>query len=107
SAAVPGVRSCARKRVRTRFRRILTTRRPEIPPPKHPCLQNDCGPELPPFLSLVYMAIKIKTDREIELIRASCRLAAEVLARAGELVKPGITTDDINTFVHDMTIKAG
>jgi methionyl aminopeptidase len=53
------------------------------------------------------MAIKIKTDREIELMRESCRLAAEVLQRAGELVKPGITTDEINTFVHDMTIKAG
>jgi methionyl aminopeptidase len=53
------------------------------------------------------MAIKIKSDREIELLRESCRLAAEVLERAGELVKPGITTDEINTFVHDMTIKAG
>jgi methionyl aminopeptidase len=53
------------------------------------------------------MAIKIKTDREIELIRDSSRLAAEILARAGEIVKPGITTDDINTFVHDATIKAG
>ncbi|HEX2612797.1 MAG TPA: type I methionyl aminopeptidase [Fibrobacteria bacterium] len=53
------------------------------------------------------MAIKIKSDREIALIRDSSRLAAEILARAGELVKPGITTDDINTFVHDATIKAG
>ncbi|MCD6023232.1 MAG: Methionine aminopeptidase [Fibrobacteria bacterium] len=53
------------------------------------------------------MAIKIKSDREIELLRESCALAAEVLQRAGELVKPGITTDEINTFVHDMTIKAG
>ena len=53
------------------------------------------------------MSIKIKSDREIELIRDSSRLAAEVLARAGEIVKPGITTDDINTFVLDATIKAG
>ena len=53
------------------------------------------------------MAIKIKSDREIELMRESCRLAAEVLERAGELVKPGITTDEINTFVHDLTIKSG
>lgn len=53
------------------------------------------------------MAIKIKSEQEIALIRESCILAAEVLARAGELVKPGITTDEINTFVHDMTIKAG
>jgi methionyl aminopeptidase len=53
------------------------------------------------------MAIKIKSDREIELLRESCRLAAEVLQRAGELVKPGITTEEINTFVHEMTVKAG
>ncbi len=53
------------------------------------------------------MAIKIKSEQEIALLRESCVLAAEVLARAGEIVKPGITTDDINTFVHNMTIKAG
>jgi len=53
------------------------------------------------------MAIKIKSDREIALIRDSCRLAAEILVRSGELVKPGITTDSINRFVHDETLKAG
>ena len=53
------------------------------------------------------MSIKIKTDREIGLIRDSCRLTAEILARAGEWVKPGITTEEINTFVHEKTIKAG
>ena len=49
--------------------------------------------------------IRIKSKREIELLRNSGRLAAEILARAGELVKPGITTDDINTFVHDFTLR--
>ncbi len=53
------------------------------------------------------MAIKLKSDREIALIRDACRLAAEILIRAGALVKPGITTDDINRFVHDETVKAG
>jgi methionyl aminopeptidase len=53
------------------------------------------------------MAIKIKSDREIGLIRDACRLAAEILVRAGELVKPGITTDSINKFVHEATVKAG
>lgn len=53
------------------------------------------------------MAIKIKTDREIALIRESCRLAAEVLEAAGKLVKPGISTDEINRFVHDMTVARG
>jgi methionyl aminopeptidase len=53
------------------------------------------------------MAIKIKSEREITLMRESCRLAAEILNRAGELVKPGIRTEDINTFVHEETLKAG
>ena len=53
------------------------------------------------------MSVKIKSEREIALIRDSCRLTAEILARAGELVKPGVTTDQINTFVHEETINAG
>ncbi len=40
-------------------------------------------------------------------MRDSCRLAAEILARAEEMVKPGISTDDINRFVHDYTVKNG
>ncbi len=51
--------------------------------------------------------IKIKTEKEIGLMRESCRLAAEVLARAGELVKPGISTLEIDRFVHDYTVKNG
>jgi methionyl aminopeptidase len=53
------------------------------------------------------MSIKIKSEREIALIRDSCRLTAQILARSEKLVKPGVTTDDINRFVHDETIKAG
>jgi methionyl aminopeptidase len=53
------------------------------------------------------MAIKIKTDKEIGLMRDACVLAAEILARASEIVKPGITTDDIDKFVHDYTVKKG
>ena len=53
------------------------------------------------------MAIKIKSDREIALIREASVLSAEILIRAGELVRPGITTDEINTFVHEATVKAG
>ncbi len=53
------------------------------------------------------MAIKIKSEKEIGLIRNSCRLAAEILARAGEMVRPGVSTNDINKFVHDLTVKNG
>ncbi len=51
--------------------------------------------------------IKIKSPKEIALIRESCRLAAEILDRACEMVKPGITTEELNTFVHEMTLNRG
>jgi methionyl aminopeptidase len=51
--------------------------------------------------------IIIKSPSEIELMRAACKLAARTLKLAGALVKPGISTEDINEFVHDYTIKAG
>jgi len=53
------------------------------------------------------MSIKIKTEKEIGLMRDACRLAAEILTRATEIAKPGISTNDINKFVHDYTVKKG
>jgi methionyl aminopeptidase len=40
-------------------------------------------------------------------MRAACRAAAEILAAAGELVRPGITTDEIDAFVHQACIDRG
>lgn len=40
-------------------------------------------------------------------MRSSCALAAEILQRAGELVKAGITTQEIDAFVHDYTVRHG
>jgi methionyl aminopeptidase len=51
--------------------------------------------------------ISIKSPGEIETMREACKLAALTLKLAGELVKPGISTEEINTFVHDYTIKHG
>jgi methionyl aminopeptidase len=52
-------------------------------------------------------AVQIKSQREIDLMRESCRLAADTLCLVGELVKPGITTDELNEFVHQDTLKKG
>eukprot|EP01116_Phalansterium_solitarium_P000738 TRINITY_DN10591_c0_g1_i1.p1 TRINITY_DN10591_c0_g1~~TRINITY_DN10591_c0_g1_i1.p1 ORF type:complete len:324 (-),score=65.61 TRINITY_DN10591_c0_g1_i1:1010-1981(-) len=49
----------------------------------------------------------INRPDEIDGIRRACRLAKEVLRAAGALVKPGVTTDDIDRFVHQATIDAG
>jgi methionyl aminopeptidase len=51
--------------------------------------------------------IKIKSKREIEMLRSAGALAAETLLLAGEMCKPGVSTDDINAFVHEYTLKKG
>uniref|UniRef100_A0A7S4QXN9 Methionine aminopeptidase n=2 Tax=Ditylum brightwellii TaxID=49249 RepID=A0A7S4QXN9_9STRA len=51
--------------------------------------------------------IEVKTPPEIERMRASGRLAREVLDLAGRAVRPGVTTDEIDNIVHGATIKAG
>ncbi|HNT00097.1 MAG TPA: type I methionyl aminopeptidase, partial [Polyangiaceae bacterium] len=53
------------------------------------------------------MAIDIKSPREIEAIRTSCQMAADTLLKVGELLRPGMTTEQINTFVHEDTIRRG
>ena len=46
----------------------------------------------------------IKTAPEQEQMRIAGRLAADVLDMIGPYVQPGITTDDINTRVHDYIV---
>ncbi len=50
---------------------------------------------------------RVKSPEIIERMRVACALAADILRQAGEFVKPGITTNDIDVLVHDLTIEAG
>src|SRR5262245_2642987 len=50
---------------------------------------------------------RIKSPEIIERMRRSCALAADILRVAGEAVRPGITTDEIDVIVHEMTIERG
>lgn len=43
----------------------------------------------------------------ISRMRESCKLAAQVLQHAGSLVRPGVTTDEIDAAVHKMVVEAG
>lgn len=45
--------------------------------------------------------IYLKTKREIELIRESCRLVAEVLKLVGAQIKPGVTTLALDKLAED------
>jgi methionyl aminopeptidase len=51
--------------------------------------------------------IHIKSKAEIDAMRAACLLAARTLREASKLVKPGVSTEEINEFVHQYTLDAG
>ena len=44
------------------------------------------------------MSVTIKSAREIELMRESCKILAHVHSRLGEAIKPGISTWEINAL---------
>src|SRR5438105_3551696 len=58
-------------------------------------------------ISLKMGSVEIKTAREIDAMREVGRLAADTLSAVGEMIRPGITTEDINHFVHTDTLKKG
>ena len=51
--------------------------------------------------------IEIKSAREVDDLRVSCQMAADTLLLVGEMLRPGITTEDINAFVHEDTVRRG
>jgi methionyl aminopeptidase len=51
--------------------------------------------------------VEIKSPREIELMRKVCQLAAETLLVAGDQIRPGMTTADIDRIVHEHTLSQG
>ncbi len=51
--------------------------------------------------------IIIKTPQEIASMRTACKVTSEILDALQDFVKPGISTEDINTFVHKLTLEKG
>ena len=51
--------------------------------------------------------VQIKTEEDIKLLRAACQVTVSVLDALEPIIQPGITTEDINTFVHRMTLEMG
>jgi methionyl aminopeptidase len=51
--------------------------------------------------------IHIKSKREIELMRKTCTLAMEVLLYIKPFVKPGTSTEELNTLCHEYIIEHG
>jgi hypothetical protein len=62
------------------------------------------APSRPSKLALPWM-IEVKSPEEIEKMRASGKLAREILDLAGRAVQPGVTTDEIDQIVHQAILK--
>lgn len=59
------------------------------------------------FMGFRTGSVEIKGPREIEAMREVGRLAAETLLAVGEIIRPGITTEEIDRFVHADTLRHG
>ena len=51
--------------------------------------------------------IDLKTDEEINEMRQSCQLAAEVLVMIEPYIKPGVTTQELNDICHEYILAHG
>ncbi|KAH0435040.1 hypothetical protein IEQ34_026695 [Dendrobium chrysotoxum] len=75
-----------------------------LPVPDHILKPPYVGSNKLPELSSEY---QIHDDEGIAEMRAACELSARVLDFAGTMVRPSITTDEIDKAVHNMIIDAG
>ena len=50
---------------------------------------------------------EIKGKKQIQGMKDACRLAREILLKAGDAVRPGVTTDQIDELVHNTCIAHG
>ena len=51
--------------------------------------------------------IPIKNERELEVMRQACKITAAARALAGEMVRPGVSTKEIDKAVHDFIVAQG
>ena len=51
--------------------------------------------------------VSIKTVKEVDAIRVSSQMAAETLLGVGDMIRAGITTEEIDRFVHEDTLRRG
>ena len=51
--------------------------------------------------------IQLKTAKEISEMRLACQISAEVLKLAGEAVKPGVTTAQIDKVIYNYIVSQG
>ncbi|KAM7270649.1 hypothetical protein ACFE04_029863 [Oxalis oulophora] len=92
----------------TKVRRRIPLRRGKVSPP----LDVPEHIQRPPYVGTKQMP-ELASEQQfhdsegIEKMRAACELAARVLNFAGTLVRPSVTTNEIDKAVHQMIIDAG
>ncbi|KAA3462164.1 Methionine aminopeptidase 1A-like protein [Gossypium australe] len=72
----------------------------------NPDWANDGVPKVEPNSDWQHR-VEIKTPDQIERMRETCRIAREVLDAAARMIRPGVTTDEIDRVVHEATVAAG
>ncbi|XP_047067700.1 methionine aminopeptidase 1B, chloroplastic-like [Lolium rigidum] len=77
---------------------------PALPVPRHIPRPPYVGSKKMPEIA---SEMQMHDKETIVHMRAACELAARVLENAGKLVKPSVTTDEIDKAVHKMIIDAG
>ena len=51
--------------------------------------------------------IAVKNERELESMRKACKITAAARALAGEMVRPGVSTKQVDKAVHDFIVAQG
>ncbi|XP_038877769.1 methionine aminopeptidase 1A [Benincasa hispida] len=81
--------------------------RHDVPPHiDRPDWADDGIPKIEPNSDFQHV-VEIKTPDQIEKMREVGRISREVLDAAARVIRPGITTDEIDRVVHEATIAAG
>ena len=52
-------------------------------------------------------SVEIKNSKEIEGVRRASQIAAETLLLVGDVIRAGMTTDEIDRLVHEDTLRRG
>ncbi|MBL7203629.1 MAG: type I methionyl aminopeptidase [Desulfobacteraceae bacterium] len=76
---------------------------------KRCCLHKENSKDIEADKELYFQkySIRLKEEKDINGIKKAGRLALDTLDLVESQIRPGITTDDINTLVHNFTIKNG
>ena len=74
---------------------------------KHCCLNKSSSTRQSDLQYAKRHRIRIKTPEQIEGIRRAGQLVIETLDLVAPHIRPGVTTDEINTMVHDFTVRHG